>query len=390
MDCDVRLETVPEVWQIATVAAATEQACRRVCDLLKGDFALILALGIEAAAVARMNRFLTETFGRVCEVLGATVFQMLQVAGRTNAAVTVVAFERTWLRVGIGVASPELGPIAASMRAVTDALAALGRPADQLDARHAAFTLFDSASGREEAFCLGTTLVTRALPLVGGALATIDEARERAGRNGQVWRNGELQTTLGVVVVCESARRITTVSSIHVEPTPLRTVVTSCVGKYIDQLDGKPAAHRLAELLETQGTTEAAQPRKPDLFRYPLGWYANGRALLRSIIEIEGERLVIAGTVTKGQVLRVMQPVDIVATTRRDLEAASVRVGGTVAWLAFSCTERELETRGLQRVDALAKEYGHASCVGFESLGEQAGAMLVNHTLTALAIGAKL
>ena len=68
--------------------------------------------------------------------------------------------------------------------------------------------------------------------------------------------------------------------------------------------------------------------------------------------------------------------------------AASERVGGhCAAFLAFSCMGRhwEAKLRGLEC--ELARAYAAYPTVGFQSLGEQSGMLLVNHMLTGLAIG---
>jgi hypothetical protein len=63
-------------------------------------------------------------------------------------------------------------------------------------------------------------------------------------------------------------------------------------------------------------------------------------------------------------------------------------VGGTLgAVLAFSCAGRHWEAhdRGLEA--ELAKVYAAHPTIGCQSMGEQSGMLLVNHTLTGLAIG---
>jgi len=57
--------------------------------------------------------------------------------------------------------------------------------------------------------------------------------------------------------------------------------------------------------------------------------------------------------------------------------------------IAFSCLGRHYEaTTGGARA-ALGELYDAAPLVGFHSFGEQKGPLLVNHTLTGLALGAR-
>ena len=103
---------------------------------------------------------------------------------------------------------------------------------------------------------------------------------------------------------------------------------------------------------------------------------------------VEGERLILAGTVEPGHVLRVMRPGDLIGQTRADLAAAATAVGGSVsALVAFSCVGRHLEATAKRLDDALADEYARYPVVGLQTFGEQIGMELVNHTLTGLVIG---
>jgi hypothetical protein len=83
-----------------------------------------------------------------------------------------------------------------------------------------------------------------------------------------------------------------------------------------------------------------------------------------------------------------MKSGDLVAQTERDLAAAAKRLGGISALLAFSCVYRDWEATELGIGPALAAVYDAYPTTGFQSFGEQSGMLYVNHTLTALAIGA--
>jgi hypothetical protein len=83
-----------------------------------------------------------------------------------------------------------------------------------------------------------------------------------------------------------------------------------------------------------------------------------------------------------------MRPGDLIGTTKRDLAAAAEHVGGSMsALLAFSCVGRHWEaaSRGIEA--ELAAAYAAYPTMGIQSFGEQSGMLLVNHTLTGLAIG---
>ncbi|HEY5950807.1 MAG TPA: FIST N-terminal domain-containing protein [Kofleriaceae bacterium] len=287
-----------------------------------------------------------------------------------------------WLRVGIGIAN-ELpkSALARSRDAVHRAAAAIGTTADRLDSvRHVAFTLVDGSCGHEEAFCIASAATAPQIRMVGGSAATEHGAMNR---RAYVWANGEALADAGVVVLLDSKLPFEAVTSSHLVSTPMKTVVTAASGRTIDELDGRPAAERLRELVGQLG--DESKPSE-----YCFARFIDGMPFVRSMTQIDGNRIHLACAVEVGHVLRVMKPGDLIGQTARDLAAARERLGGELlALLAFSCIGRHWDAaaRGLE--DKLAETYASYPTIGFQSFGEQTGMLLVNHTLTALAIGAR-
>ncbi|HRC55538.1 MAG TPA: hypothetical protein PKU97_06400, partial [Kofleriaceae bacterium] len=87
------------------------------------------------------------------------------------------------------------------------------------------------------------------------------------------------------------------------------------------------------------------------------------------------------------QVLRVMSPGDLVGSTMQDLSTVAEALGGIELLLAFSCISRRRDAAIRNRQAELAATYGRYPVAGFDSHGEQYGMVLVNHTLSGLAIG---
>jgi hypothetical protein len=117
--------------------------------------------------------------------------------------------------------------------------------------------------------------------------------------------------------------------------------------------------------------------------------YIDGVPYVRSLHRVVGDRLLLSSAVETGHILHVMRPGDLIRMTHRDLATAAERVGGTMAaFLAFSCMGRHSEAtlRGTER--ELSAAYAAHPTIGFQTLSEQSGMLLVNHTLTGLAIGA--
>jgi hypothetical protein len=266
-----------------------------------------------------------------------------------------------------------------SRDAVHQAAAALGRPVERLvPTKHVAFTLVDGSCGHEEAFCIASAATAAQIRMVGGSAATEPGSQRRSF----VWANGEALADAGVVVLLESQLPFEAVTSSHLVATDVKTVVTAASGRTIDELDGKPAAERLREVVGQLG--DESRPSQ-----YSFARFVDGVPYVRSVTHIESSRINLACAVEVGHVLRLMRPADLVGQTERDLAAATSRLGGKLgALFAFSCIGRhwDAHARGLEQ--GLAEAYARYPTIGFQSFGEQIGMLLVNHTLTALAIGA--
>jgi len=286
-----------------------------------------------------------------------------------------------WVRVGIGAAT-ELpkSPLTRSRDAVHHAAAALGRTVDTLDpSRHVGITIVDGTMGHEEAFCIGSAAAAPKIRFVGGCTATEPTSTRRAA----IWVNGEVMSDAGVVILLDSDLPFHVLTSAHLLPTDVKTVVTAASGRVIDELDGRPAASRLRELVAKLGDKLDDPPV------HTFARYVDGLPYVRSMTHLDGEQIHLASGVEPGHVLRIMRPGDLIGTTKRDLSTACERVGGRCgALLAFSCMGRHWEARARQLECELAAAYAAYPTVGFQTMGEQSGMLLVNHTLTGLVIGA--
>jgi hypothetical protein len=314
-------------------------------------------------------------------VVGCTTLGVITPQGEGPTAAAIGLYG-DWLRVGIGVATDlPKSALARSRDAVHRAAAQLDCDTEKLSsARHVAFTLVDGSCGHEEAFCIASAATAPQIRMVGGCAATEHGSSQR---RAYVWANGEALVDAGVVVLLDSKLPFEAVTSSHLVATQMKTVVTAASGRVIDELDGKPAAERLRELVGQLG--DESRPSAVSFARF-----VDGMPYVRSMTHIEGTRVHLACAVEVGHVLRLMQPGDLIGQTARDLAAAKARLGGELAALfAFSCIGRHwnAQARGLER--ELADTYAAYPTIGFQSFGEQTGMLLVNHTLTALAIGAR-
>ncbi|MDB4958137.1 MAG: hypothetical protein JWO36_5706 [Myxococcales bacterium] len=314
-------------------------------------------------------------------VVGCTTVGVLSTEPAATA--TAIGLYGDWLRVGIGVAA-ELpkSPLVRSRDAVHQAAAALGTDVERLDpTRHVAVTLVDGSCGVEEAFCIGSAVSAPQIRFIGGSAATEVPSNRRCF----VLVNGEALADAAVVVLLETQLPFDVVTSSHLVSTDVRTVVTAANGRAIDELDGRPAADRFRELVAQLGTKlDESRPSE-----YAFARFVDGMPYVRSMTHIEGTRIHLASAVETGHVLRVMRPGDLIGVTRGALAASALRVGGKMgALLAFSCISRHWHAAARGIESELAKIYAEYPTAGFQTQGEQTGMLLVNHTLTALAIGA--
>ncbi|MCA9674043.1 MAG: FIST C-terminal domain-containing protein [Kofleriaceae bacterium] len=320
-------------------------------------------------------------------LIGCTSWGELGPAGDRRGSIAAMSITSPGLRVGLGLARDLRGSALRSSRAaVGDAAAALGVTPEQLDpARHVGIALVDGRSGYEESFCLGSAATVPQLRMVGGSASDDLGAptRARVFFDGRAWANA------GVVALLETDLPFTVIESEHMEPTDIRVVVTAADPEHrrVLELDGFPAARRYASLIASLGGPPLDSVIASS---FPFALYVGDRPYVRSVAVVDGDTLVFASAVDPGSVLRLMRPGDLVGETEAAFATAAAEVGGELrAVIAFSCRGRHHEsiTRGTR--PALTALYGRVPLVGFHSFGEQTGALLVNHTLTGLALGGR-
>jgi hypothetical protein len=367
-----------------TVTASGLQAGRVAAELIAG----LPAAGLQLVVVFADWRIDSAMLARALQdalpapVVGCTTIGV--VGGREKTAPTAgaIGLYGDWVKVGVGIATdlPKYA-LAHSRDAVHLAAAAIGRTAETLTgSRHVAITLVDGSCGQEESFCIASAATAPQIRYVGGSAATEIGTKRRSF----VFAHGEALSDAGIVILLETRVPFEAVTSQHMIATDIKTVVTSCDGRVIDELDGHPAAQRLHDLVrQLGGTLDESKPSE-----YSFARFVDNVPYLRSMTHIDGQRIHLACAVETGHVLRLMRPGDLIARTRQDLADVAGRLGGQLsALLAFSCIGRHWEAaaRGIEQ--PLADAYAQYPTIGFQSFGEQTGMLLVNHTLTGLAIG---
>jgi hypothetical protein len=373
----------PIARQVVATGADTETVAREIVEGLRAPnlrIAFVFADWRHDAGVFARD---TQRGLSPAVVLGCTTTGVIASGvPRDGIAAVGLGLYGDWLHVGVGVASDlPKSALTRSRDAVQRAAVSMGRSSSGLDpSRHVAITLVEGRCGQEEAFCIGSAAAAPQIRFVGGSSSTEVEG----GRKPYIWLGGEVMTDAGLVIVLESELPFEVVSSAHLVATETKTVVTAASGRVIEELDGRPALTRLREITAYLGD-EITMPRPSS---HSFARYVDGVPYVRSITHFEGNSIHLASAVEAGHVLRVMRPGDLIGQTTKDLALAAEKVGGSIAaLLAFSCVARHFEAAAKNLERELAGAYAQYDAVGYQSFGEQSGMLLVNHTLTGLAIG---
>ena len=346
--------------------------------LVAADLKLVIVFADSAIDQPTLARELSNILGTVPVVGGSTS----AVVGAAGATAVALGLYGDRVRAGIGVAT-ELQKAAQprTRAAVEHAAAALGLTCETLDpARHVMVTVFEGSAHMDEAFCFASAASVPQLRTIGGAASM----RRSDGGPRRVWAHGEALADAGIVIVLEPGVKFEAFTSSHLEPTDLRCVVTAAHDRLITELDGRPATKRFADLIGKLGGTLGPHTRS----EFTFARFIDGVPYVRGLSEITSEALELGCSVATGHVLRIVRPGRLVEQTALDLDAVAQRLGSISSLLAFSCTLRALEAQTHGLVDELAQVFDRYPTTGLQCFGEQAGMLFVNHTLTALALGA--
>lgn len=372
--------------EVAVAGTDTGRVARELVDALRApDLRLALVFADRGHDPAVLARTLADGLAPATSIGGTALGLIAPGVLRADSTAIGLGLYGDWLRVGVGIARDlSKSALTRSRDAVEQAAVALGATSAALDPlRHVGITLFDGGAEHEEAFCIGSAAGAPQIRMIGGSTAVQLEP----GRRTAFWVGGEVLADAGAVIVLDSELPFHAVTSAHLVPTEVKTVVTAGGGRVIEELDGRPAVRRLTELVAQLGGV-LDWPRSTG---YAFARYVDGVPYLRSITYLlDGERIHVASGVETGHVLRVMRPGDLIGTTNRDLALAADRVGGIMATLlVVSCIgrHREADVRGL--TGELADAYAAHPAFGYHSGGEQSGMLFVNNSLTGLAIGAR-
>lgn len=274
-------------------------------------------------------------------------------------------------------------PMAAG-RAATRAIARdLGFDAASLEAgRHAAISFIDGHCHRQESFIVGAAAEAPAITFVGASSADLGPRFHRAA----VFCDGKAHVDAAVLIGLEPDAPFAAFVAEGGSPLTMRVVVTDAdpTRRLVFELNGKPAAREYREICAAAGYSLDRALAAP----VPFGYYVAGRYHLRSVVGIEGDALRFGSSIDVGTVLRLMQPIDVIESTKLAIADARAAVGGKArAVLAFHDVARFREAAARDLLDPLADLLRDEPLVGFNSFGEQINLLNINHAVTGLVIG---
>lgn len=239
--------------------------------------------------------------------------------------------------------------------------------------------LVDGLSRREDALVASLAPALGPVPLVGGSAGDgLDFGASF------VLAEGAFHADAAVLAHLRSRCPVRTLRIDHFEPTDKRMVVTGAdpAERVVTEINAEPAAREYARLigLDRERLSPFVFAENPLLVR------VSGHCHVRAIQQAEpDDRLRFYSAIDEGLVLTLARAEDIVEHLDGALSALSAG-GCPDLVLAFDCVLRRLEVEKKQargRMSGVLRRHG---LHGFNTYGEQYGAMHVNQTLTGVAI----
>ncbi|NQU50865.1 MAG: FIST C-terminal domain-containing protein [Planctomycetes bacterium] len=247
--------------------------------------------------------------------------------------------------------------------------------------RYLLITLTDGLTAMEEILIAALLTAAPELQLVGGGAG--DGFRFKVTR---VAVGGKVARHAAAVILLEPNLAFHPFHLHHFHTTGRSFVVTEADPgrRFINRIDGKPAAEFLADLLGRDLQEFLADATTSVVF----GVHSGKAVYLRSVMRAFPDKLLMGGAIEEGTVLHLMAHDKLVERTQQGLQDELAQVQDPAAMLLFSCGGRHFDAVASDCVEELGRCLCPIPTVGFSTYGEQFGSMQVNHTLTGLILGA--
>ncbi|MDE2578807.1 MAG: FIST C-terminal domain-containing protein [Hyphomicrobiales bacterium] len=255
-----------------------------------------------------------------------------------------------------------------------------------------ALSFVDGLSQREEVFVSALHRAMDGVPLLGGSTGD-----DLAFKRSWCVSGGRVLEDCGVMALVRTRHPFHVFRHDNFEPTEMRLVVTDCDqdARTVREFNAAPAAREYADCIGVDPAT-----LDPMSFAaHPVVVKVGGEYYCRSIGHTNADgSLTFFCAVETGLVLTVARSNHLVdsaraalTTARGQIRAAASDDGKTEEAdlvLGFDCALRRLDAAHRQMQRQLSDVYRENGVIGFNTFGEQFGAMHLNQTFTGLAIGA--
>ncbi|MFT4096258.1 MAG: FIST N-terminal domain-containing protein [Rhodoblastus sp.] len=246
-----------------------------------------------------------------------------------------------------------------------------------------ALTFIDGLSRREEVFISAIHRALDGLPVLGGSTGDdLDFQRTWCVSDGRVL------TDAGVLALVRTRHPFSAFRHDNFEPTDMRFVVTACdqEQRRVTELNAAPAAREYADCIGV----DAASLDSMSFASHPVVVKVGGEYYCRSIGHAnEDGSLTFFCAMETGVVLTMSRSLHLVDSAREAFRNVVGELGGGDFVLGFDCALRRIDAENRQMKRELSDVYREFGVVGFNTFGEQYGAMHLNQTFTGLAIGAR-
>ena len=237
------------------------------------------------------------------------------------------------------------------------------KPMTKMDpAQYLGIILIDGMSGKEEQIMDRIGDLTN-VNFIGGSAG--DDLKFDTT---YVYANGKSYTNAAVLAILEPADKFSFVKTQSFRPLAKKLLVTKAneANREILEFNHKPAAIAYAEAL---GVSVADAPNH--FMHNPLGVVYEGEPFVRSPQQIRDNSIFFYCGVKEGIELTLLESTDIIASTKKALDAARAELGGISGIINFNCILRTLELRQ----KGITTEYGElftdTPTIGFSTYGEQ-------------------
>lgn len=222
--------------------------------------------------------------------------------------------------------------------------------------------LIDGLSGAEERVIDRIGDLTN-INFVGGSAG--DDLKFSATH---VYANGKSYTNAAVLAVLEPAGPFSFIKTQSFSPLPQKLLVTKVneAKREILEFNHKPAAIAYAEAV---GTSVADAPNR--FMSNPVGLVFEGDPYVLSPQRIMGDSMHFCCGVKEGMELNLLESTDIIADTKKALEAARSELAGISGIITFNCILRTMELEQKGQSDKYGELFAGIPTIGFSTYGEQ-------------------